>query len=278
MAIVGDKSGIPSNTSRSKKVEPLISVTQLKERYLYGIIIKDSNGVELPERVYQNYIDNAVSMLEHYLDLSITPVIGFPEEKDYHFNEYTDWGFMMLNYYPVLRVQKIEMIYFRDETGEPDVIQEIPNNWIRLESDSGIIRLIPNARFPASLQVGATGSYFPEVLRTNMVPNLWRVTYDYGFEDGKIPTLMNQVIGMLAASSALVVGGNLVLGAGIAGSSISLDSLSQSIQTTQSAENSAYSATIKDYGDRLYGSTKDDPNSLLKILKNYYKGQDINMI
>lgn len=278
MAIVGDKSGIPSNTPRSKKVEPLISVTQLKERYLFGIVIKDADGNELPERVYQNYIDNAVSMLEHYLDLSITPVIGHEEERDYHFNEYTDWGFMMLNYYPVLRVQKIEMIYFRDVDGTPDVIQELPNNWIRLESDSGIIRLIPNARFPASLQVGSTGSYFPEVLRTNMVPNLWRITYDYGFEDGKIPTLMNQVIGLLASIQALNIGGDLVVAAGIASTSISLDSLSQSINTTASAENHAYSAKLKEYQNQIFGKTKDDQFALLKILKNYYKGQDLQMI
>jgi energy-converting hydrogenase Eha subunit A len=70
----------------------------------------------------------------------------------------------------------------------------------------------------------------------------------------------------------------LIIGAGIAATSISLDGLSQSIQTTQSAENSGYSAVIKDYSEKLFGKTKDDPFAILKILKDYYKGQSMNII
>jgi hypothetical protein len=271
--------GLVLSNRQMNKFEPMLTVDKLKEQYLFGIVIKDGQGNELPDSAFQSYIDNATSMLEHFLDISITPIDGYYEDRDYRLNDYADWGYIALNNYPVRNIQKIEMIYFRDENAEPEVIQEIPKNWIRLQKHDGIVRLIPNARFPANLQVGQTGSYFPEVLRTEMVPQLWRITYDYGFEAGKIPKLINQVIGYLAASQALIIGGNLVLGAGIAGSSISLDGLSQSIQTTQSAENSAYSATIKDYGTRLYGANKDDTTGLLRLLKNYYKMADeVNLI
>lgn len=278
MSIKGDGNGIPSGNSRIKRTEPLITVDKLKEVYLYGLTFKNDDGEDLPKSAFQQYIDNAVSMLEHYLDIAIAPVKGKTENRDYRLNEYADWGFFELSNYPVICINKIELVYFRDDTGEPDVIQEIPGSWIRLQEHDGIVRLIPNARFPASLQVGSTGNYFPEILRTEMVPHLWRFNYDYGFDDGKIPVLINQAISMLAAIQALIVGGNLVLGAGIAGSSISLDALSQSIQTTQSAENSAFSATMKDYANRLFGENKDDPFAILKILKNYYKGYDMSFI
>jgi hypothetical protein len=170
------------------------------------------------------------------------------------------------------------MVYFRDSDGEPETLQEIPLNWIRLQPHDGIVRLIPNARFPASLQISQTGNYFPEILRSEKVPHLWKFTYDYGFEDGKIPVLINQAISMLAAIQALIVGGNLVLGAGIASKSLSLDGLSQSINTTQSAENSAYSATLSDYSDRLFGKNKEDESAIMKLLKRFYKGYDMYMI
>ena len=276
--VKGGKDGLVVDNAFGRKVEPIITVEKLKQIYLYGIDITDNNGAELPDSVYQAYIDNAVSMLEHFLDLSITPVKDFVEYKDYRLNDYSEWGYYQLNNYPVQAISKMELVYFRDEDGEPEVVQEIPTQWMRLQAHDGIVRLIPNARFPANLQVSQTGNYFPEILRADFVPHLWRITYDYGFCDGAVPVLMNQAIGMMAAMQALIIGGNLVLGAGIAGSSISLDGLSQSIQTTQSAENSAYSATIKDYGDRLNGKTKDDPRAILTILYNYYVGQQMNII
>lgn len=277
MAIKGDGNGIPGCNKGLKRVGPLITVAELKRDYLYGLEFKDKDGVDMPKEAFQTYIDNAVSMLEHYLDISITRQ-NIVENADYLMNQYVDWGYMTVDNYPLICVNKLEQVYFKDVNGEPEVVQEIPGSWLRIQEHDGIFRLIPNARFPANLQVGQTGNYFPEVLRTTMVPHFWRIDYDYGFEDGKIPVLLNQAIAMAAAIQALIVGGNLVLGAGIAGSSISIDGLSQSIQTTQSAENSAFSATMKDYANRLYGDTKDDPFAILKILKNYYKGYDMGMI
>jgi len=275
----GGKDGLVVDSTFNTKSEALVDVDKLRGVYLFGLDIKNPNtGKPLPDDVYQQYIDNAVSMLEHYLDISITPVRDHVEHKDYRLNDYADWGFYYLNNFPAICIRKIELVYFRDENGDPEVVQTIPNNWVRLQAHDGIVRLIPNARFPANLQISQTGSYFPEILRSQFVPHLWQITYDYGFEPGKIPVLVNQAISILASIQALVVGGNLVLGAGIAGSSISLDGLSQSIQTTQSAENSAYSATIKDYGDRLFGKTKDDPTAILTILKKYYKGTNISII
>jgi len=166
-----------------------------------------------------------------------------------------------------------------DGSIKEDAVLDIPREWIRLEGATGIVRLVPNNKFPGRLQVGQGGSFFPELFRRHgQVPDLWVVKYEAGFKNGCIPILLNQAIGLLAAVQAYSIAGNLVLGAGIAGSSISLDGLSQSIQTTQSAENSAYSATRKEYADQLFGKTKDDPFAIIKILRNYYKGSTINII
>jgi hypothetical protein len=275
--VKGSKEGIRESNRHAKRVGPLITVDELKAHYLFGIVIDDDQGNELSPETYQKYIDNAISMLEHTLDIYITPET-IVEDKDYRINDYADWGYLYLNNFPVASLDKIEMVYFRDANGNPETIQEIPANWMRLQNHDGIVRLVPNARFPANLQVDQSGNYFPEVLRSNMVPHLWRLTYTAGFEDGKVPDIINHTIGLLAAVQALIVGGNLVLGAGIASQSISLDGLSQSIQTTASAENSTYSATIKEYQTLLFGKNAQDRSGLIAVLKDYYKGEGIGII
>jgi len=277
--VKGGRNGLETNNSFTKKVTSLINVEELKSSYLTGLNISDPlTGEALSDQTYKLYIDNAVSMLEHYLDISITPVTDYVELKDYRMNDYVEWGFFQLDNYPCIAIKKLELVYFRDENGEPTTVTTIPLNWIRLQAHDGLVRLVANAKIAPSLQVGQSGTFFPELLRASMVPHAWRFTYDYGFCDGQIPTLMNYAIAALAAIQALTVGGNLVLGAGIASSSISIDGLSQSIGTTASAENSAYSATILDYSKRIFGTRDNDPFAVLGILKDYYKGSQMNII
>lgn len=268
------------NNIIGKKVEPLVTVSQLRATWLFGVKVRDrETGVELTEDAYQNAIDTAVSLLEHYLDISISPVRNYNEFKDYNRNDYYEWGYMQLNNFPLECVNFIKLVYFRDNDGEVDDTQTItiPPNWIRVDAMDGIIRLVPNGRFPANLQVG-NGGFYPELFSVTKVPHAWQVNYNYGFCSGQIPVLLNQAIAMLASVIVFITAGHLILGAGIAGTSISLDGLSQSIQTTQSAENSGFSSTIKDISDKLYGKTKDDEFAILRILRNFYKGTTMNII
>lgn len=275
----GSNEGLVFCNDTGKKVEPLVTVQKLRDTYLFGVNILDANGDTPNTAFYQQAIDTAISYFEHLLDISITPVIKHVEYKDYDLNSYAEWGSILLSNYPVLQLRSMKMVYFRDEDGTPVTVQEIPKSWIRLQRHDGLIRLIPNTRFPSQLQISDTGSFFPEILRASSIPHLWQFTYDYGFEIGKVPILLNQAIGILAAIICLIPAGHLVFGsAGIAGTSISMDGLSQSIQTTASAENSAFSATMKDYASRLFGQNSNDPLSMINILRNYYKAQNMNFI
>lgn len=280
---------LPSNLTclsnqRYGKVESIVTVKQLKQRYLFGVSAVDAQGNELPDAAYQNYINNSIGLLETDLGIFIAPQ-NITEQKDYEVNDYFQWGYLQLNYSPVICLTKLSIAYLRDVdplTGylRDNAVLEIPREWIRLSGEEGnILRLVPNNKFPANLQVGAGGSFFPELFRRQgHVPDLWLVEYEAGFKDGKVPVLINHAIGLLASIQAYSIAGNLVLGAGIAGTSLSLDGLSQSIQTTQSAENSAYSATRKEYADLLFGKRVSDPNSIITILRNKYRGTGINII
>jgi hypothetical protein len=111
-----------------------------------------------------------------------------------------------------------------------------------------------------------------------MVPNLWRITYNAGFEDGKVPHMINQAIGLMAAIQAMALGGIQVFGPGLSSESISLDGLSQSISTTVNAQHAAYSPVIAEYKELLYGKDDKDTNGILFVLRYYYKGEMMGII
>ncbi len=268
------------NNIDGKKSEPIVTVAQLKATWLFGVKIRDKEtSAEFSEDAYQNAIDTAIGLLETYLDMSIGPVRNYKEYKDYHQNDYMEWGYFQLDNFPVECVNSIRLVYYRDDNGEVDETQsmDIPKGWMRVNAHDGIIRLVPNGKMPGGLQFG-NGGFFPYMFRNQLVPHAWEINYNYGFCSGQVPVLLNQAVSMIAAIIVLITAGHLILGAGIAGTSISLDGLSQSISTTQSAENSGFSSTIKDISDKLYGTTKDDPFAILKMLKNYYKGASITIL
>lgn len=259
--------------------ESLINAADLKRLYLHGLESKDNQGNPITDETLQQYIEIAVSMLEHDLDIAIVER-EITEEKDYYGNDYWDWGFLQLNNIPVIEVKELKVTYLRDENGVPENILSIPTNWIRLREHDGTIRLVPNNKFPASLQVDASGTFFPEIFRRHSnVPQLWTVVYTAGFKSGKIPKLINTAIGLLAGILVFNNAADLILGTGIASQSISIDGLSQAITTTASAENHTYSAKVKEYYKLLFGESINSPNrGIIRILRDYYQGERMTII
>lgn len=267
-----------SNTNYTR-VEPLMTVERLKATYLFGVPIIDHEGNEFTDEALQSYIDTAISVLEHDLDLTVKPT-KIVEYKDYFANDYYEWGYFQLNRIPVISLESLRIVYLVNDQDQPETLQDIPLSWIRLEKETGLVRMIPNNRFPGRLAVGGGGAFFPELFnRNSMVPSLWEFKYTFGFCDGGVPAIMNAAIGLLAANYALIVAGDLILGqAGIAGTSLSLDGLSQSIQTTASAENNGLSGKIRDNNRQLYGDKTLGATGVIEILRRYYKGQNFSII
>lgn len=77
-----------------------------------------------------------------------------------------------------------------------------------------------------------------------------------------VDPLVLKSVAILASFLPLDVAGDLIAGAGIAAKTISLDALSQSINTTSSATNSGYSARVKQFQNEL--------KSALHALKSKY--------
>jgi len=246
-----------------RRNEPLLSVQDLKDRYLFAVDLRDNQGNELPDEVLAFHIDAAITTFEQDMNIYINPV-KVEEDRDYVISDYLNWSVIELEQSPVISLEKFEIRFRKNST-----FVQFPENWIRLDHHTGMVRL---AAVEGEIQnwIFTQFSYLPKlVARVRDFPHFFHLEYTAGFEQDSIPRNINHLIGMLAAIYTFNIAGDIVLGAGIAAQSLSIDGLSQSVQTTSSAENSAYSARIIQYAKLI----KEMKASVLK-----YWGKDIRMV
>lgn len=208
-----------------------VSVDSLINNYLFGIDLSDANGNPLPRGLFAHYLNSATEYLSNLLDINITDQT-FEERHDYYRNDYTNWGFIQLDHNPVKEVKSLQLMY----GGRPSV--DIPLDWIQLDKLTGQITLFPAAGSANTLIIGQTGMLFGFQSQWDYAPSLWKVEYVSGIDekDKSMPLqMLMEAVYKRASCGILNVWGDLIIGAGIASQSVSIDGLSQSIGTTQSA-------------------------------------------
>lgn len=246
------------------RTESLLTASELKKRYFHGVTIRDDEGNDLPDEVYDTFINQAISWLEHELDISIYPK-KHVERRDFNRTDYLNWGFLKLYHFPVLSVEAWKAQY----PVNTDLIT-YPTEWYRVYNESGEIQLVPTSGSITTFFIPG-GSILPYVLGSKHIPQFFEIEYTSGFEADCIPYAINQVIGLKAAIDLFNIAGDLVGGgAGIAGYNISIDGLSQGVQTTSSATNAGYGARILSYEKQIQAH--------MKTLKGYYKGVNLVVV
>ena len=210
--------------------------------YLFGIPLLDEDGNELGEPIIENWIERGIAQLETELMIHIKPT-AVEEVHDYYVDEYMEFCYLQLYNYPVISVESVKASYAGQE------IIDFPADWIRTYKSTGQVQLVPTTGSLSQVLLGhGSGVLLPLITaRLSHMPHLFTVNYTSGFEEGKVPADICDVIAMKACIGILNILGDILLGAGIASQSVSIDGMSESITTTQSAENSAYSARIRQY-------------------------------
>lgn len=250
----------PPNSSGNpgfKRHEPLLNVRKLKERYLFGVTILDDANNPLPIDTYQFHIDQAISEVEHDLDITITPTT-FTEDRDYNINDYQNWSFVDLYHRPVISVESVSIQYEPNQS-----LLTFPEEWLRVYSEIGQLQITPTSGSINAYNINNSG-FLPQIFGVRrQYPRMIHIEYTAGFEENKIPYILNHLIGLKASIPILDIAGDLILGAGIANQSISLDGLSQSVGSTSSATNAGYGARIISYQKQI--------KEIMPIVKNYYR-------
>ena len=249
----------PPQQADGETEELVISVDELKAIYMFGVDLTDDDGNPFPDRMIEHYIKAAVARMEKELDIPITPLELVDELHDHYAQDYGRWGYFQLHKYPIICLREVSFMY---PSQSEEVI--IDPEWIVLveAGDSGQIQIVPGQGNIADVLL-IPGQLMPLWSgATGRVPGVWRFDYRAGFEVGDVPADVKDAIGMQAAIGLFNIAGDLVAGAGIANTSISIPGLSQSVGTTSSATNAGYGARILQYEKQL--------KTLIPLLRRFY--------
>lgn len=257
-------SGLESSMSDAQQGESdsalaIMSATELRTNYLFGLDMTDDEGNPFPTTLYEFYIKAAVSWFEQTTDIPIRPKYIEGEKHDYYPGMAQEYHLMHLKEYPLISVEKVEIA-----TPGSSVRQTIDSDWFETDDESGQLQLVPGLGGVGYTAGGFTHGFSLLHRTTRLVPNVFRVTYTAGFETGKVPANIRNIIGMVASFGPLNIAGDLLGGAGIASQSIGIDGLSQSFATTSSATNAGYGARILQYNKQI--------KTEIPALRAYWRG------
>jgi hypothetical protein len=258
----GTPPDVPQPVQKSVNLDFELAMTtqELRDIYLWGqdkSLITDT-GQDIPEYVLVHYIKYGIAKVERVLGITLLPR-HFLEKHD-HLADASlardEWLTFYLDQFPI--IPGSVGLTLKLPGSQP---YEYPAEWLRVREADGEVFVVPDGSGVGPV-IRTSGSLFGK----KMIPDAYEVDYYAGFlQPGiEMPFDLKDAIGKEAAAGPLNIGGDLLLGAGIASSSLSLDGLSQSTNTTSSATNAGYGARLIQYEKEL--------KSLYKILIPYYRG------
>ena len=251
------------NVSYTIDSELIWSVEEYLVDYLTDIPLRGLGGEKIADKAIEAKIRIATSQMEGYLSIRI-PKQRVSEQQDFEREHFENWGAIHANFLVTEVIQLQGQLNFARQI-------KYPRGWISLKRQiekARNIHIVPGQQEDLQgLQndfVAVFTGKFPifGYSSANYIPNYWNIDYATGFEE--VPYDLQDAVAKTATMQVLAILGDVAFGAGIASKSLSLDGLSQSIGTTQSAENSLYSARIRQFEKELKNE--------LKWLKNRYTG------
>ncbi len=217
------------------RLEPLLTVRMLKDLHLFGIplvsFIADpitGKRQAMTDEIIADKIISAVALCETELGMEIFPT-QHREKLAFDANEFRSLGYFQLRSRPVSSIEKLTVT----PANGLDIYQ-VPNDWIETAyMHRGQINIIPlniataGGVFQPSVSSTSGGSWFLSILgQRPWIPAFWQVDYTTGWVDGKIPRMVNEYIGTVAAMEILSL---LAATYRVSSHSLGIDSLSQSI-------------------------------------------------
>lgn len=221
----------------------LYSANDIRESDFYGIAFNAPNTNDMTDDVIERYVDMAVSYFENELGIKIMKQVVI-ENVDFDYSAMRQYCFLRV-YNPIDYVLKIR-------GGVNTQKFDVPVDWIvtkksgRVEDRTRIIHFLP---ISGSFSYILNSSYLMPFYNSQKVPNFWEVTYCTGFNI--VPEYLMYCVKILATIPLFNIFGDIVLGAGLASFSLSLDGLSQSLSTTNSSTNAGFGARVLNYTKEL---------------------------
>lgn len=236
--------------------------------YLWGTDFKATNGEFFTDEQIQFFIDEATRYLERVLNINIVKarIKSIPDErnlvknKDYDieeplyefsFRKIQRYGMIQTKHRPILSVDKVDLVHRSGDT--TNLLSES-----YIDKQKGIIKFLGRPYKQSDTTIGintALGRYGNETLRNYL---FYSVDYTVGYENSDaIPSDLRQIIAKVAAISLLnIIGDGLM--SGFSSSSLSMDGISESFSSTQSATSAYFGARIAVYQKEVQEYIKEN--------------------
>lgn len=238
----------------------IISVEDLKADYLFGVNLVRDDGTPFPDSIFEWHIKSAVDRLEQKIDTPLRTMRYVLEKHDFFREDYDKYLWFEVDHYPIINVEEILLVLPGNT-----IVQTFDPNWIHPQNDSGQVQIVPGVGSAGTILLGASGAWIPFIYGTNrFIPDAFQITYTAGFLPGTIPFRFRDLIGKMASIGPLNMAGEMILGAGVSGTTLDIDGLSQSMSSMAAPTGGAYSSRVLQYQDEIKEEIED--------LINYYKG------
>lgn len=257
---------------RSKKNTGLImNDRELKSLYFYGVDISNQQGTVMSSTTINTQVRGAQEEIEKFLGIKLIKQV-IEERSDYHRKEFQGVGIVRTKF--TVNIGLLLEGFFGGFKQLSYPKQWLTSNTVNNIGISRQILVVPNSNVAVNAVNDAifAGSTIPHLglVNSGSIGSYWKVKYVTGWGCDNLPYDLMEIIGKWAAIKLFNILGDLILGAGIASQSISLDGLSQSIASTASATSGGYGARIIQYMKEIDES--------LKRLKGVYKGLTLTSI
>lgn len=246
----------------------VITPDDCRYTYLWGTDFKATNGTYFTDEQIQFFIIEATRYMERMLNISIIKTriksqaedrnlvkgVDYDEEEslyDFSPRKIQRYGMIQTKHRPIINVEKLELI---NRTGDK---QDLLSSTV-IDRKKGILKFLSRPYKQSDTTIGintALGRYGNETLRNHL---FYAIDYSAGYKDSdSVPSDLRQIIAKVAAISLLnIIGDGLM--SGFSSSSLSMDGISESFSSTQSATSAYFGARIAVYQKEVETYIKDN--------------------
>lgn len=223
--------GYPVHMTRASglmtRSEPVLTPQLLVSRYLKGIPLAFPNGDSYSNEDIKDQIRLAMNEVEMMCKITLTRE-QFTDKVPFDIALYRSFIYLKTEQNPILAVQDVSIV-----SSDGYKVFKIPSAWLESSNFSkGIVNVIPILGAYSVATGGGVGAYggipYLNVFsQLTFVPGFWQIVYQTGVSkiEGQFPTIINDLIGTIAAINMLLVITNMFLNTS---QSLSRDGISQS--------------------------------------------------
>lgn len=245
-----------------------VTPDDIRFTYMWGTDLKAANGQSMTDEQIRYFVMSSMEALGRELNITIirkrvktnAKARGLKKKEDYDVNEdlyrfsydkIARYGLITTRLRPIIKLDSIKAV------GRVGIDRDLTDSVV-VDHQKGSLRLLKRPIKPTMTSRGisqAIGIYGTETFTPYL---FYEIDYEAGYETAAdVPADLREVVGKHAAVSMLnVVGDGLM--SGFSSSSLSMDGMSESFSSTQSATSAYFGARIKEYKDDIANYIKQN--------------------